>query len=600
MALPVTITGISTAAACAGPFATNFEAGQSPSAPLGGANTFNIGTTTSGQLAGVAFTTISNNSITDVTFSCYIGGGSPTDGIQVDIYATSGGLPTGASLGTSTAIAGSSLTTVVTTVPLVKFVFPTPVAVSSGVTYAAVMSRTGALSATTWYQTATFGTPAGTQLVLINSGSGWSTSAGNYPRFFVGTTQSRYYFFGRDSVQNLGIDAMKATDPTSSWTKIASTVIQNFTGDQIQHLSAFQVGNIVHIVGDNTGSVAGSVSIGYTQYNMSTDTFLSSFEQILAETATTGGTGSAQTFASVVVRSTGDAIVFFNGAQTKSSGTYYARVYYSRRTAVNTWSAPVEVDSGGALDSKLCEAGLILGDQVNLLFVSGASGFSSILSVSNTLATGPSVGASSNTATSNQCAEYINSTGANWIFGVSGSATVGSINTLAGLATGTSGSGGTLDSNATQPARPFVDTGVSPPILYTLYRDSVSAGNLLVRSASDSAGPWSAATTAMTSAVAAAEPNLSVDGLVYQSGYNVVIPYIVNDNGTLKYNEYVLRSLGVPPPTFVDIPMIGKPPVGANPMMSMKRFLVPPSNPPVVTVVLPPATGSTLTTMGVG
>jgi hypothetical protein len=71
--------------------------------------------------------------------------GSPTGLIYAKVYACSGtpgstGVPTGASLGTST---GIDVSTVSTSWTLVEFTFPTPVAIGAGINYCVSASFTG-------------------------------------------------------------------------------------------------------------------------------------------------------------------------------------------------------------------------------------------------------------------------------------------------------------------------------------------------------------------------------------------------------------------------------------------------------------------------
>jgi len=89
------------------------------------------------------------------------------------------------------------------------------------------------------------------------------------------------------------------------------------------------------------------------------------------------------------------------------------------------------------------------------------------------------------------------------------------------------------------PARVFND-GTD---VYVVVRDDITSDLYLYTSTTDGVS-YGARTVFFTGTVAAANVNLSIDAIIYQRGSNFVIPYIVNDNGTLKYNEYTVRTSG--------------------------------------------------------
>jgi len=162
VALPTIISGISTAVAPVGPFkssggnyyffgrdgttATTLQAYKSI-APFSytiatnivSANLFGSSVTNTGKYqtftSGAGATLVNS-----VSFALRKGSGSPTDNLTVQIFAfdTGTSLPTGAALGTSTAIAGSTLTT---TAARYAFTFPTPVSLAANTRYAALITR---------------------------------------------------------------------------------------------------------------------------------------------------------------------------------------------------------------------------------------------------------------------------------------------------------------------------------------------------------------------------------------------------------------------------------------------------------------------------
>jgi hypothetical protein len=116
--------------------------------------------TTAGGFIGQTFTTnITSSSLklTSVTLKLSKVG-TPTDAVELRIYATSGGLPTGSPLATAAnTIPASSMTTTATSF---SFTF-SPLSLSSGTMYAIYALRTGSASASNYYNV-------------------WSTAPNNY------------------------------------------------------------------------------------------------------------------------------------------------------------------------------------------------------------------------------------------------------------------------------------------------------------------------------------------------------------------------------------------------------------------------------------
>jgi len=78
--------------------------------------------------------------------------------------------------------------------------------------------------------------------------------------------------------------------------------------------------------------------------------------------------------------------------------------------------------------------------------------------------------------------------------------------------------------------------------VWALYRSSTASDLYVIKSTDDGAS-FSGEALALTGTVANVSADLSKDGNIYLRGNDYVIPYVVNDNGTLKYNEYVVRSV---------------------------------------------------------
>ncbi len=147
MALPVTITGISTAVAPVGPFQTYPPAAVVDISPVGATGS-SLGAASTNIKLGQTWTH-DGSSVVLIKVNC-AKFGAPTDNLIAEIYATSGNLPTGSVLATATnVVAGPSITT---TPGRQDFVFSS-VALSNATVYAVVFSRSsGAVDASNFFR----------------------------------------------------------------------------------------------------------------------------------------------------------------------------------------------------------------------------------------------------------------------------------------------------------------------------------------------------------------------------------------------------------------------------------------------------------------
>ena len=76
--------------------------------------------------------------------------------------------------------------------------------------------------------------------------------------------------------------------------------------------------------------------------------------------------------------------------------------------------------------------------------------------------------------------------------------------------------------------------------VYALYQNSGDS-DLYVKKSTDKGATFGSGTDVFTATVTAADTNVSKNQLAYLRG-STVFPFLVNDNGTLKYNEVVLRT----------------------------------------------------------
>lgn len=350
------------------------------------------------------------------------------------------------------------------------------------------------------------------------------------------------YFFGRDGTTATTLQAYKATDPTSSFSSVDT---ETGFGSTIRQIAGYQVGDKIHlVVGQHDGSVA---DYAYINFDMSSDLFADL--GAIANGLNTNTSGGVNQFGcSIIVRSgtNGDgsapAVVFFNGARVASMGNSYSQTYYSRRTGVSTWSAATQVSAGGTVDATLPEAVLGASDRVHFLW-NASGGKERSLSSANSLDTQQSL---VNLGTVQVSGISYNDGGTIRV------QVTGNAGTQVYTERFDSGANPTI--NGTQisaaagagsgtPCRPFVD-GTD---VWALWANQST--NLKVDTSTDNGATWGTDTTAFTgTSFSLVNALLSHDGNIYQRGSDVVIPYVVNDNGTLKYNEYVIRTVAAPDP----------------------------------------------------
>jgi hypothetical protein len=375
------------------------------------------------------------------------------------------GIPGGAVLATSNQISANI------TAGAVTFTFPTPPTLATG-TYSVVLRRT---------------VGDGANYVTVSTG----TYAGGAPY----------------------------TD-TGSWTVTTNDWMVQINSNVVVYTPA---GTVIHLVVQD-GTATSSVATKYLSFDMLTETFLTTTETVAAAAVVGPGASSG---CSIVVRSNGNAVILYNGLQTKTSGTFYSRPYYRERTGLNTYGTAVIVDAGTAIGT-VRDAILGAGDRVHFLY-SGSGAANAFRSISSTNVLDTAVTDNSITATNS--VSYVR--GANTQVVCAG----GSYTCIRFV----SGASPTISPS------PFYSGGGAPSRLFSdgtdvwlLSRETASNDLTISKSTDDGATfPVSGSrTVAFVGTVTGTEQALSIDGNTYQRGNAVVIPYIVNDNGTWKYNEY--------------------------------------------------------------
>jgi hypothetical protein len=342
------------------------------------------------------------------------------------------------------------------------------------------------------------------------------------------------YFFGRDSTTAGQLDAMKGTAPATSFSSIANTTSGLLT--TIQWIAGYQVADVIHLIVCSETTIT-AVKYEYVTFNMATDAFVLA-EAIASSLNTEDSTSTPRYACSIVVRSTGEVVVFFQGARLAVMGTSYTRVYYSRRTGTNTWSAAVEVDAGGATDWGPPEAILGASDRVHFIWnwwFGTGNGNQRTLSSANVLQTASTP---SGTGAALQGVSYSNS-GTKVVCGSPGS-TNGPI-----IYCFTSADTPTVTANTaalTAASGIFIGYNFNDGTTCYVVAMRTTAAVLEISSSTDDGATWGAFATMFTAgANFTSVSQLSIDGNIFLRGSSYVIPYVVNDNGTLKYNEYVVR-----------------------------------------------------------
>lgn len=339
------------------------------------------------------------------------------------------------------------------------------------------------------------------------------------------SSAGNYYVIGESGAASTHIRAIKASDPTTSFSAVGTDITA--LTNSLAFLSAFQVGDVIHVAANDSGS---TTTIDYVTFNMATDTW-----GTVETVATSNTTGSVQL--GIVVRSDGSVVVAFPGNTNAVMGSHFNTVYFNVRTS-GTWGTPVEIDSGGSTNWQAVVAVLGASDTTHFMWAGGSTtARQRALNSSNVLQTQTTVSAG-------QVANPVSA-----VSYVSGAATKVIVIYNPTIVM-------------------FFDSGNTPTLTFTgsvtpggpgrMYNDGTNAwilgttggtpATLQVAESTNNGSTWGAATNlsdVLNNAAVAAY--MSLNGNVYQRGTNVVLPFaIYNSSNNLIYNEYVIRSTAVP------------------------------------------------------
>jgi len=390
MALPVTITGISTAVAPVGPFkvaagTTSVTKKDQTTASFTN-NAASVSSWTN-VIAGQTFTSSSSYGLTDIGIM-FADSGSTANVYSNAYMEVRSGSVTGTVLGTS------DLKTI-TVDPLaaieVLFHFSTPVSLTASSVYAYVVyiPNPAAALGLRFYGNASSDYAGGAAYSPANSTNPSSltiraTAPFDYAANFYATNtvaSDSYYFFGRDGTTATTLQAFKSTAPDTSWASV--TTKTGFT-TALLNIAAYQVDNVIHMAVLD-GTMPSSVATKYLSFDAATDTFLATTETVGAAAAIGGQVAGVGAGCSIVVRSSGNAVIFYNGLQTNTSGTPRARLYYRERTGLNTYGTATRVDANTAIDNVGPEALMGATNSVHFNWCSSTTFSQRTLSAANAL-----------------------------------------------------------------------------------------------------------------------------------------------------------------------------------------------------------------------
>jgi hypothetical protein len=360
------------------------------------------------------------------------------------------------------------------------------------------------------------------------------------------SSSGNFYIFGRDATTATTLQAIKATDPTSSFSSVSTKT--GFT-TAILEVGAYQVADVIHFVVTD-GTLASSLNRKYQTFDMSSDTFVTA-ETIVSALSTGGSVDSA--LADIVVRTNGEVLVAGNSGTTVT-GSARARTSYWRRTAPATWST-TSIDGATQAFDHFYMTMCILANRVHF-FVRPANGASDALycrtlSAANVLSafsqvqsyganrSGHTVKALAwNDGSADRCfvqfgwddgflyGGYVNSTD--------------SLGTLTEVGVAGGSTGGTMDWPYMGYVGPSATTAFDT---YVAVSRNISGSDLYKTVAINTSATGFVAPVLMeTATVTAADYALAQDAPVSWRGGNYIIPYLYLDTGVWRYNESVLRG----------------------------------------------------------
>lgn len=357
-----------------------------------------------------------------------------------------------------------------------------------------------------------------------------------------------FYFIGVSSADATKIRAYKATDPSNSWSNVGTDpAITNAV--TVDWISVWSDGSTLHVGTASTPSDSTTADYYYKTFDMSSDSWTAMNEAIATGVAVNAAAGTKRGISICKRTSSGEMLVLYQGTYLYMSALY-AAVYYTRRTGTDTWTSGVNV----YVDNTEIYAPRVIADPQNdrcyfSYCRSNTSIYLQVISAANALS-----------GTQNLTIATLSGVYPPSITSITGWNDNGTSRFVVASASGTAGSlvltrweGGdsitrttvNIASTAGRPIRIIHDgTNTGTSDVWVIYRNT-SDSDLYVKQSTNDGATLGSETSAFTATINA-DVVMSIDadrqGLIISTGYYFVIPYFVNDNGTLKYNEYSVRS----------------------------------------------------------
>jgi hypothetical protein len=336
---------------------------------------------------------------------------------------------------------------------------------------------------------------------------------------------------------SFGLHVYKATDPTTSFTEADAAHKPAQVPDNC--VWAIQNADVLSIAGG-----AGSVTPAYKfhQFDMATDLWSTTIVDKAIASPTIGAAASA--CISIVKRSDASFVAFFNGAKETLMGTGRDRVFYALSTDGGaTWGTPVEVDVIAGVKRDAFGAVAVLGasDRTHFFY-------------NDTVANAKHRSLSSANALDTEAAVITTGSGThnytNGISYVSGANTVVKVSCYDANSKLTnvwlnSDANPTINTNAsfsdativTVNSTPVAGICVNGTTVHALW-SGLTTTDLMHDSQTDG-GAWGTDVNEWVATINKVSAN------VYTRSGSVVIGFLIDDGGTIKYNEI---ALGAAPP----------------------------------------------------
>jgi hypothetical protein len=386
--------------------------------------------------------------------------------------------------------------------------------------------------------------------VTFGTGAGpYKSSAGDYYQIF------------KDSTTANKIRAFKSSGASdSAWSNVGTdpTVTGVTTAPGIGQIDAWQDGDTLHVAVACVSS-GGSTLTDYTYhtFDMSSDTWTLTNEAIDTSVLTLSDTtaANARTISICKRTSSGEIVVALNSDYTVISMAEYSRVRVYRRTGVGAWTDAGVADGSGTTAAAAYTGAVVQPDPnsdavyIGTLASVTNVGWLTTLTAANTLfrtsvSTWGSLTGGTNAAGGLQLACYDASGTTKLAMWANDTTGGGGVRHAYGNGNATGAvtlSSATLAAEGGNPFRFYSDDNSGTDTLYVIGTE-VSTADIYLRSSTNHGQTWGSRSTIFTATVSFDTLLTNSHGSIYTRGGNYVIPYTVNDNGTVKYNEYILRS----------------------------------------------------------